>query len=72
MYDVSESFADLRGDKMQQAHEASLERKCGTCRFFVVRPPEVEIAVDCPADGHVPARVALLRWAHSGDVHEVA
>jgi len=43
-YDVEDSFADLRQDKMQQAVEASSEKKCGTCRFFVVRPPEVELA----------------------------
>ena len=43
-YDVRDSFADLRQDKMQQSVEASAERKCGTCRFFVVRPPEVEVA----------------------------
>jgi hypothetical protein len=43
-YDVNDSFADLRQDKLQQAAEASAERKCGTCRFFVVRPPEVELA----------------------------
>lgn len=43
-YDVRDSFADLRQDKLQQAVEASTEKKCGTCRFFVVRPPEVELA----------------------------
>lgn len=43
-YNVNDSFADLRQDKLQQAAEASAERKCGTCRFFVVRPPEVELA----------------------------
>lgn len=37
-------FDDLRADKAQQANEAAMERKCGTCRFFVVRPNEVEIA----------------------------
>jgi hypothetical protein len=37
-------FDNLRADKAQQADEAARERKCGTCRFFVVRPNEVEIA----------------------------
>lgn len=75
MYDVSESFADLRGDKMQQAHEASLERKCGTCRFFVVRPPEVEIARIarpmgmCQPGSHCsggPIRGTCMKWRERG------
>ena len=37
-------FDDLRADKAQQANAAAAERKCGTCRFFAVKPTEVEIA----------------------------
>lgn len=43
MYQEPE-FDDLRADKARQANEAAAERKCGTCRFFAVKPTEVEIA----------------------------
>ncbi len=43
-YDVNESFADLRQDKMDQMAQAAMAVKCGTCRHFYVKPPEVDIA----------------------------
>jgi hypothetical protein len=68
-------FADLRADKMQQAHEAAQERKCGTCKFFVVRPPEVEIAriarpmSACQPGSHCsggPVRGMCMKWKERG------
>jgi hypothetical protein len=73
---MTDFFADdLRADKMQQAHEAAQERKCGTCKFFVVRPPEVEIAqiarpmAACQPGSHCsggPVRGMCMKWKERG------
>lgn len=68
-------FDDLRADKAQQADEAARERKCGTCRFFVVRPNEVEIAqiarpmAMCQPGSHCsggPVRGMCQKWRERG------
>lgn len=69
------AFDDLRADKAQQADEAARERKCGTCRFFVVRPNEVEIAqiarpmAMCQPGSHCsggPVRGMCQKWRERG------
>lgn len=68
-------FDNLRADKAQQADEAAAERKCGTCRFFAVRPPEVEIAqiarpmAMCQPGSHCsggPVRGICQKWRERG------
>lgn len=68
-------FDDLRADKAQQANEAAQERKCGTCRFFQVKPTEVEIAQiarpmsKCVPGSHCsggPVRGMCSKWRERG------
>jgi len=75
MFYQEPEFDNLREDKALQADEAASERKCGTCRFFLVRPPEVEIAqiarpmAMCQPGSHCsggPVRGICQKWRERG------
>jgi hypothetical protein len=53
-------FDDLRADKAQQANAAAAERKCGTCRFFAVKPTEAMAKATTASTMLNPARDRIM------------